>query len=121
MVKHICNFRKWCCDFENNAHSEIPISQDPPGNWYNYAAKRWANIVTKNNNTETYWVWIPRYEYYINPDIAAVQAPNQRVTTKFLNGTDGAEQGYAVPEAFTFNGEELTGYWITKYRLVEKQ
>ena len=26
-------------------------------------------------------------------------------------------KGYQIPEAFTFAGEELTGYWISKYQL----
>ena len=26
-------------------------------------AKKWANVVTKNNGNITYWVWIPRFKY----------------------------------------------------------
>ena len=56
----------------------------------------------------TYYTWIPRYQFILDQT-------NQRSTVKFLNGTAGAEEGYHVPEAFTFNGKELSGYWAMKY------
>ena len=107
-------------------HSEIPISQDPPEDWYNYSAKKWANIVTRNGGTESYFIWIPRYQYYINSELAALQAPNQRTTIKFIEGTSTqTDSGYKIPEAFTWGDDnsskvQLAGYWMSKYQLMEK-
>ncbi len=97
-------------DEQGNEHSTIPISQEPPTDWYEYSFGNWANIVTRNNGLETYYTWIPRYEFTLNQN-------NQRSDVRFLHDTDEAEEGYQVPEAFTFNGQKLTGYWIMKYTL----
>lgn len=98
-------------------HSEIPISQEPPEDWYNYTYSKWANIVTRNNGLESYYVWIPRYQYRANSNI-------ERVSVKFIKGIDTkVDSGYKIPEAFTWgdNGEvQLTGYWMSKYQLSEK-
>lgn len=92
-------------------HNEIPISKDPPSEWYDYTFAYWANIVTRNDGLETYFVWIPRYSYYVD-------SQSQRSYVKFLKGTTReTDTGYKIPEAFTFGGKELTGYWMTKYQL----
>ncbi len=95
-------------------HNEIPISQEPPKDWYNYSYSEWANIVTRTNGLESYYVWIPRYQY-------SLDQTSQRSNVQFILGT-GTETltGYKIPEAFTWgdNGEvQLTGYWMTKYQL----
>ena len=103
-------------DEEGNEHNEIPISKEPPTDWYNYSYSSWANIVTRNNGVETYFVWIPRYQYLLDQT-------SQRSNIRFIKGT-GTElfAGYKIPEAFTWTnnaGEqvEITGYWATKYQL----
>ena len=102
-------------DENGNEHNEIPISKEPPSNWYNYTYSEWANVVTRNNGIESYFVWIPRYQYALN-------TTNERTKIKFIKGlgTD-VETGYKIPEAFTWNGKELYGYWISKYELSEEQ
>lgn len=96
-------------------HNEIPVSQPPPANWYDYTTANWANIVTRNNGVESYWVWIPRYQFQVN-------ATTERTLVRFVKGTSTeTETGYAIPEAFTFAGEELTGYWIAKYQISEHE
>lgn len=96
-------------DDNDNEHSTIPISEEVPMFWYEYGESRWANIVTRNNGLETYYVWIPRYQF-------ALDYTNERSIVKFINGTSTeAEEGYQIPEAFTFNGQEITGYWAMKY------
>lgn len=96
-------------DRDGNESSTVPISADVPENWYDYVENRWANIVTRNNGLETYYTWIPRYEYKLNQT-------NQRSLINFIEGlgTDTTE-GYQIPEAFTFDGKEISGYWVTKY------
>lgn len=95
-------------------HNEIPISQEPPENWYNYTYSEWANIITRTNGLESYYVWIPRYQYLLDQT-------SERSNVQFILGT-GTETytGYQIPEAFTWgdNGEkQLTGYWMSKYQL----
>lgn len=107
-------------DEDGTEHNEIPISKDAPSNWYNYTYSNWANIVTRNDGLETYYVWIPRYQYKLNQT-------SQRSDVKFILGTSTTtEIGYQIPEAFWWDknddgieddGEQLTGYWITKYQL----
>lgn len=98
-------------DKDGNEDSSIPISQDAPDDWYEYGERRWANIVTRNNGLETYFTWIPRYEYLLD-DSSSPESAN----VKFIHGTSTeTDKGYQIPEAFTFNGKQLTGYWETKY------
>ena len=89
--------------------SIIPITENMPQYWYEYGESRWANIVTRNNGLETYYTWIPRYEF-------ALDQTNQRSIVKFISGTSTeTTPGYQIPEAFTFNGQEISGYWAMKY------
>ena len=105
-------------DENDNEHSTVPISDPQPIGWYNYDEAEWANIVTRNNGGEVYYTWIPRYEFVLEPN-------EQRSEVKFILGTqggtganrEGVTAGYQVPEAFKFNGQELTGYWAMKYNL----
>ena len=90
-------------------NSTIPITEATPQYWYEYGSSQWANIVTRNNELETYYVWIPRYEFMLDQT-------NKRSIVKFITGTSTeTTTGYQIPEAFTFNGQELTGYWAMKY------
>ena len=110
-------------DDDGKEYSTVPISQTAPQDWYEYGESRWANIVTRNNGLETYYTWIPRYEFMLDQT-------NQRSTVKFLSGTNNnADSGYQIPEAFWFDkngngteddGEQLTGYWAMKYTAGEE-
>ena len=105
-------------DENGKEHSTIPITENAPDDWYEYGESRWANIVTRNNGLETYYTWIPRYEFTLDQT-------NQRSTVKFLSGTSTTvDEGYQIPDAFWFDknsngvqddGEQLTGYWVMKY------
>ena len=106
---------------EDGQKEEKSITEDPPEDWYDYSNQRWANIVTKANETETYFVWIPRYEYRILTDRANLSLNSRRTEVNFISGTDtNTTEEYQIPEAFTFGDQELKGYWITKYELNEK-
>lgn len=97
-----------------------PITESAPSDWYDYTNSKWANIVTTANGTETYLVWIPRYEYKILSDRENLSKVDRRTEVNFINGTEtGTTEGYQIPDAFTFAGKELTGYWISKYQLSE--
>jgi hypothetical protein len=111
-------------DDDGNEHNEIPISMDAPSQWYDYTTSNWANIVTRNDGLETYYVWIPRYQYMLD-------STSQRSYVKFIKGTStDTDSGYTIPEAFWWDnngngvedeGEQLTGYWITKYQLTTEE
>ena len=105
-------------DSNGQEHSTIPITETAPENWYDYGDSRWANIVTRNDELETYYTWIPRYEFKL--DYTA-----ERSNVNFIEGTSKqTTDGYQIPEAFWFDkngngteeeGEQLTGYWAMKY------
>jgi uncharacterized protein YpmB len=100
----------------NNVESQIDLSvAKSDTSWYDYSAKKWANIKTSNNENDAYWVWIPRYAYKLNESYAVIDV-------KFLAGTtnvttDGVTlpEGYIIRDAFTFGDKQLTGIWIAKY------
>lgn len=105
-------------DEDGNEHNEIPISQSAPSNWHDYSEAKWANIVTRNNGLESYFVWIPRYQYKLN-------TTTERTDVEFISGTSTETiTGYAIPEAFTTQTDdgdvELKGYWISKYELTSE-
>ncbi len=110
-------------------HSEIPIGENPPDGWYNYAEQKWANIVVRDQGEENYYVWIPRYQYLLNSKEEKVKAELIPVTK------ETPDPGYKIPEAFTWtitkeddqaeNGQaeetiQLPGYWLSKYKLRDK-
>jgi len=93
--------------------------------WYNYTNKIWANAVTVNSDKQEHylladsdtvinnddinsmWVWIPRYEY---------QKGSNTFNVKFLSGTlSNTTNGYITHPAFDFGLEKLTGIWVAKY------
>ena len=81
--------------------------------WYNYDKKIWANAVTVNdekreyylnsnvgtriemNDINAFFVWIPRFSY--------------DGELKFVSKEEKAYK------AFTFNNNELNGFWVSKY------
>ena len=90
-----------------------------PENWYNYDQKIWANIVTKGQDKDgkeliTYWTYIPRYEY----DAEGAYNIINFAGIKFIPSTQTeADSGYEIPESFTFGGQNLNGYWVSKYEV----
>ena len=90
-----------------------------PSNWYDYSSSKWANIVVKEGSMTMYYTWIPRYEFRANSS-QYQQLATARTEVRFLSGTSkDTDTGYQIPEAFTFNGQDLTGYWAMKYTLGE--
>ena len=90
-----------------------------PSNWYDYSSNKWANIVVKEGGMTMYYTWIPRYEFRVNSS-QYQQLATARTEVRFLSGTSkDTDIGYQIPEAFAFNGQDLTGYWAMKYTLGE--
>ena len=114
-------------DNEGNMKIGDKIKNDgsnSPEDWYDYGARKWANIVVTDGRVEngqiveatntSYFVWIPRYQYTLD-------TVNQRTIIKFITGKGTeTEAGYKIPEAFTWGDDgsvQLTGYWMSKYQL----
>ena len=112
----------------------IPISNPAPEGWYDYSKKKWANIMTNNNWLKTYWTYIPRYEYqmwqelkqtnirFISPSTTQYQMWQELKQTniRFISPSttqDNVEEGFKVPDSFTFGGQQIKGYWVSKYRI----
>lgn len=98
-----------------------------PNGWYDYSKSKWANVVVTDGNIlngniadatkTTYFTWIPRYEFMITSS-QYQQTATARTEVRFLQGTSTVtDLGYQIPEAFTFNGKQITGYWATKYTI----
>ncbi len=98
--------------------------KDETGSNYSYVAgsgtadnnsSEWANAVVTIDGVESYFVWIPRYEYKIDSD-------THTIDVKFIPTTQTtADEGYIIHPAFTNNVDmggwtsELSGLWIGKY------
>ena len=104
-------------EYDKNGKENIAGRMDKisaPINWYNYDDKIWANVVTVKENNVTYWTYIPRYEY----DTSGAYSAASMSDVKFIPKTQiTADPGYTIPESFTFNGEQLSGFWVSKYEI----
>ncbi len=98
-----------------------------PTDWYDYTNKKWANIVVTNPDigSETYLVWVPRYEYKIIGAESSKQE-DKGVDLIFVPITKlEATPGYTLHPAFDVNiGTEenpdikhMPGFWISKYEM----
>ena len=104
--------KEWIPDETNSAYSYIDTSITGNEN-----RSEWANAKVTIKGVESYFVWIPRYEYKID-DV------NKIIDVKFIPTTKTtADEGYIIHPAFTTdieNGgwkEELSGIWVGKYEV----
>ena len=115
--------------YKEDGEQRISLNEKAPEEWYDYTKQEWANIVTTNGGTESYFVWIPRYEYKILEDRENIDKTNRRIDVNFITTditNENCTKGYQVPEAFWWDnngnnimdeGEQLQGYWMSKYQL----
>ena len=98
--------------------------EDETGSNYSYVAgsgatdnnsSEWANARVTIDGVDSYFVWIPRYEYKIDSDAHTIDV-------KFIPTTQTiADEGYIIHPAFTTNVDnggwtsELPGIWVGKY------
>ena len=101
----------WIPDDDASSVQYIPASGTEDNN-----ASQWANARITINGIESYFVWIPRYEYKINSD--------KTISIKFIPTSQTIpDTGYIIHSAFTSkveNGgwtEELPGFWVGKYEV----
>ena len=100
---------------------------DETNSSYDYNNQQWANAVVRtkdenNEDIESYFVWIPRYEYKINYNTPGTPSDGGTIDIKFIpTSQTTADEGYIIHPAFTSdvnNGgwnEELPGIWVGKY------
>ena len=101
-------------DGKENIAGRMDKISEPIG-WYDYQNKIWANVVTVNGNDVTYWTYIPRYEYQVDGLYTDL---TKYLNVKFIDVTQTtADNEYFIPESFKFNGQELPGYWVSKYEI----
>ncbi len=118
---------------EDGTTATVVSKNDP--NWYDYANKKWANAIVDfstfdysedeylENEFSIYpnsyecralFVWIPRYSYKLNYNTGSIDikfiTPNQKD-----NGSNYDE--WITPKAFTFGNDELSGIWVSKFRV----
>ena len=116
---------------------------DDTNSSYNYDGEKnnWANAKVTIDGVESYFVWIPRYEYKITyytdenkTTTSETPTTNGTIDVKFIPTTKTtADDGYIIHPAFRdgtstnfANGEwdeELPGIWVGKYEssLVNKE
>ena len=98
--------------------------EDETGTKYSYIAgsgksdnnsSEWANARVTIDGVDSYFVWIPRYEYKIDSD-------EHTIDVKFIPTTQTtADEGYIIHPAFTADvnkggwTSELSGIWVGKY------
>lgn len=121
----------------SDSHQEYLVTDDVE--WYNYgvSSKKWANIKMPD---ESYYVWIPRFAYYIDGEEIDIKFLRENTNITFdgidIENDTKYSNKYNIPEAFTrYNtgdandikykcGEydtELPGIWVSKYECtVEK-
>ena len=105
-------------DEDNNSWYKANNRNTYNNEWYDYSKRKWANVVTVDakkrdfyekasigtkillEDINSFWVWIPRFNYDIN---------NNDIEIKFVNENESAYR------SFTFNNEELPGFWIAKF------
>lgn len=102
--------------------TSIPIGESAPANWYDYENQMWANIVCRENGQELYYTWIPRYMYKLDDANQSVEAIIVDLENKDIKtGEVVNSEEYTLPDAFSWGSDgnkvQLTGYWISKYKL----
>ncbi len=86
-------------------------------------SSKWANVELNGN----YYVWIPRYAYKVDKDVTYNNSDGittNKIDIEFIetgitnqNVVEEVGEGYKVPEAFTTEEKEISGFWVGKYEL----
>ena len=130
VIKENMELVKW----DSTQNKFIP---DETNSSYDYNNQQWANAKVTIDRVESYFVWIPRYEYKITyytdenkETISETPTTYGTIDIKFIKTSDTTptEEGYIIHPAFTNdvkNGgwdSELPGIWVGKYEtsLVKK-
>ena len=118
---------KW----DDTSKSFIP---DDTNSSYDYNNQQWANAKVTIDGVDSYFVWIPRYEYKITYNTPGTPSDGGTIEVKFIPTTQTeADEGYIIHPAFINDSSnnyenggwdsELAGIWVGKYEtsLVNKE
>ena len=107
---------------------------DDTNSSYDYNNQQWANAKVTIDEVDSYFVWIPRYEYKITYNTPGTPSDGGTIDVKFIPTTQTeADEGYIIHPAFTNDSSnnyenggwdsELAGIWVGKYEtsLVNKE
>ena len=107
---------------------------DDTNSSYDYNNQQWANAKVTMDEVDSYFVWIPRYEYKITYNTPGTPSDGGTIDVKFIPTTQTeADEGYIIHPAFTDDSSnnyenggwdsELAGIWVGKYEtsLVNKE
>ena len=110
LIKYDTDSKTWVPD-EDGSSINYKSGTDTQDN----TESQWANAVVTIDDVDSYFVWIPRFEYKIDND-------NKTIDVKFIpTSKTEADDGYTIHPAFTSdmaNGgwtSELPGIWVGKY------
>lgn len=110
LVKYDTDSKTWVLD-EDGSSIDYKSGTDTKDN----TESQWANAVVTIDGVDSYFVWIPRFEYKIDSD-------NKTIDVKFIQTSKTeADEGYTIHPAFTSNVDnggwtsELPGIWVGKY------
>ena len=114
-------------------------------NWYDYENQQWANMATVTESTRdaykkadigtevkmedinAMFVWVPRFKYKLfnadgtvspvgNPNMAGDYLIDVQLEDAGTPKSKGSQNGqWLTHPAFTFGGEELSGFWVGKF------
>ena len=113
-------------------------SNNTNNSWYNYNDKKWANVVlvseaTRNSYIKAsvgttitstdilaYFVWIPRFKYKLFNAGFALGNLADTIDVRFeigtaTTGTGTTNGSWLTHPAFTYNGKQLKGIWVSKF------
>ncbi len=116
---------------EVQSNNSLETTTTTSSTWYDYENQIWANAsVVTTSSLENYetegtsvltsdvigeYVWIPRFKYYEDGSgNYEVVLENSTVPKSYGTGENGS---FKTHEAFTKNGIELDGFWVSKYML----
>ena len=104
-----------------NGSSWVNTTGNDP-DWYDYAAKKWANAKTSDGSM---WVWIPRYAYSITSGYHSSSAGN--IEVEFMKGltnetstgrttfqNSSGQGNWNIHPAFNY-GQTVSGIWVAKF------
>ena len=107
---------------------------DDTNSSYDYNNQQWANAKVTIDGVDSYFVWIPRYEYKITYNTPGTPSDGGTIEVKFIPTTQTeADEGYIIHPAFTDDSSnnyenggwnsELSGIWVGKYEssLINKE
>ena len=110
LVKYDADLKAWVTDEDGSSINYVAGTGTDDN-----TKSQWANAIVTIDGVESYFVWIPRFEYSIN-------SAEHTIDVKFIpTSKTEADDGYIIHPAFTTNVDnggwtsELPGIWVGKY------